>query len=541
MSNRTWWQDAATYQVYPRSFQDTNGDGEGDLRGVIQRLPYLKNLGIDAIWLSPFYKSPNKDGGYDVADPRAVDPRFGTLDDAKELIDRAHDHAIRLIVDIVPNHFSSDHIWFQEALKASPGSSARNRFHFYEGRGAGGDQPPNNWNSLFGGPSWTRVIESDGKFGEWYLHLFDSSQPDLNWKNAEVRADFEKTLRFWLDLGVDGFRIDVAHGLAKDEILVDHPDPEGLTRALRLDVTDISKANREALLSNIPFFDRDGVHEIYREWRRVLNSYSGDRMAVAEAWVHPSARAARYIRSDELHQIFNFDFLMIDWDAATIKEAIDRTIAEVGAVGGSPTWVLSNHDSSRVVSRLGDERKARALALLTHSLPGGIYVYQGEELGLADVALPDESRQDPVFFRTNGSDKGRDGCRVPLPWDASKPNYGFTTGTPWLPQPIGWESKSVDVEEADPTSFLNFYRKSLKVRKEHQALGGNGLITWHPAPAGVLYFSRESSLGVVANTTDDEIALEVVATAILHQSNPGVQITENQLILPAHTTAWLAI
>jgi alpha-glucosidase len=539
MPDKTWWRDAAIYQIYPRSFQDTNGDGEGDLAGAIQHLPYLKKLGVDAIWLSPFYKSPNKDGGYDVADPRDVDPRFGTLDNAKELVKQTHSHGIRIIFDIIPNHFSSEHIWFQEALRSTPGSAARNRFHFYDGRGEGGKQEPNNWNSLFGGPSWTRVIEADGTPGQWYLHLFDSSQPDLNWDNPDVRADFEKTLRFWLDLGVDGFRIDVAHGLAKDEILIDHHDPEGLSRALRLDLTDISKKDRNALLSDIPFFDREGVHEIYREWRKVLNSYSGDRMTVAEAWVHPSARAARYVRSDELHQIFNFDFLMIDWDAHTIQEAINRTLAEAGAVGAPATWVLSNHDSARVVSRLGDEGKARALALLTHSLPGGIYIYQGEELGLPDAALPDEMRQDPAYFRTKGADKGRDGCRVPLPWDSSEPNFGYTTGKPWLPQPIDWKVKSVDVEEADSASFLNFYRRSLKLRKEHPALGGEGAITWHPAPVGVLHFSREPGLIVAANTTANQVTLEVAATTVLHQSAPAAGLSNQTLTLPAHTTVWL--
>jgi alpha-glucosidase len=539
MSKKIWWRDAVIYQIYPRSFLDTNGDGEGDLAGVIQGLPYLKKLGVDAIWLSPFYKSPNKDGGYDVADPRDVDPRFGSLADAKEMIKQSHAHGIRIIVDIVPNHFSSDHVWFQEALRSSPGSAARGRFHFYDGRGEGGNQPPNNWNSLFGGPAWTRLVESDGTAGQWYLHLFDSSQPDLNWENPDVRADFVKTLRFWLDLGVDGFRIDVAHGLVKDEILIDHPDPAGLSRALRLDITDISKEDRAALLNNIPFIDREGVHEIYREWRRVLNSYDGDRMTVAEAWVHPSARAARYVRPDELHQIFNFDFLMIEWDATVIREAISRTLVEVGAVGAPATWVLSNHDSARVVSRLGDESKARALALVTHALPGGIYIYQGEELGLPDADLPDEARQDPGFLRTKGGEKGRDGCRVPLPWDSGKPNFGYTTGKPWLPQPSEWKDKSVAAEEIDASSFLHLYRRSLELRKEHPALGSEGEITWHPAPAGVLHFSREPGLIVAANTTDTSLQFDIAASTVLHQSGSGAVLTNHTLTLTAHTTVWL--
>ncbi len=541
MPGNAWWRDAAIYQIYPRSFQDTNGDGEGDLQGVIQRLPYLKQLGIDAIWLSPFYKSPNRDGGYDVADPRDVDLRFGALDDAKELIWRAHEEGIRIIVDIVPNHFSSDHIWFREALAAAPGSSARNRFHFYEGRGPGKSEPPNNWHSLFGGPAWTRVVEPTGEYGQWYLHLFDQSQPDLNWENPEVQADFEKTLRFWLDLGVDGFRIDVAHGLVKEQINVDHPDPEGLARALRQDITDISKEDRAALLRDIPFFDREGVHGIYRKWRKILDSYSGDRMAVAEVWVQPSSRAARYVRSDELHQVFNFDFLMVDWDADSIRKVISQTLIDVGSVGAPPTWVLSNHDSARVVTRLGDERKARALALLTHALPGGIYIYQGEELGLPDADLPDEVRQDPVYFRSRGAEKGRDGCRVPLPWEESEPNFGFSTEKPWLPQPVEWSAKSVSHEEADQASFLSMYRRNLMLRREIPALGGEGGITWQPAPAGVLHFSREPGLIVAANITDDEVRLDVDATKILHQSGLDARLSGRTLVLPADTTVWLEV
>lgn len=502
MPGNAWWRDAAIYQIYPRSFQDTNGDGEGDLKGVIRRLPYLKQLGIDAIWLSPFYKSPNRDGGYDVADPRDVDPRFGSLDDAKELILRTHEEGIRIIVDIVPNHFSSDHIWFQEALVAAPGSPARNRFHFHEGRGPGKSEPPNNWYSLFGGPAWTRVVEPTGEYGQWYLHLFDESQPDLNWENPEVQADFEKTLRFWLDLGVDGFRIDVAHGLVKDQINGDHSDPEGLARALRQDITDISKQDREALLRDVPFFDREGVHDIYRKWRKVLDSYAGDRMAVAEVWVQPSSRADRYVRSDELHQVFNFDFLMVDWDADSIRKVISQTLIDVGSVGAPPTWALSNHDSVRVVTRLGAERKARALALLTHALPGGIYIYQGEE---------------------------------------SEPNFGFSAGRPWLPQPIEWGAKSVSREEADPASFLSMYQRSLRLRREIPALGGEGAITWQSAPVGVLHFSREPGLVVVANTREVEVRLAVDATKILHQSGLDARLSGRTLVLPADTTVWLEV
>ena len=537
---KTWWRDAAIYQIYPRSFQDTNGDGEGDLAGVIERLPFLAGLGVDALWLSPFYKSPNRDGGYDVSDPRDIDPRFGSLVDAKELILKTHEHGMKIIFDIVPNHFSSDHIWFQEALKSKPGSPSRNRFHFYDGRGPEGNEPPNNWNSVFGGPSWSRVKEADGSLGQWYLHLFDSSQPDLNWENPEVAEDFEKTLRFWLDLGIDGFRIDVAHGLAKDAISQNHPDPEGLTRALRLDVVDMEKTVRENLLKDIPFFDRDGVHQIYRQWRKILDSYEGDRMSVAEILVFPTIRGTRYVRPDELHQIFNFDFLVAPWDATMIKESIDRTLREVATVGAPATWVLCNHDSSRIVSRLGDSDKAKALSMILHALPGGLYIYQGEELGLPDADVPSEFRQDPVFFRSNGSDNGRDGCRVPLPWLSAAENYGFSTGSPWLPQPKAWADYAVDVESADPNSFLNFYKKSLALRKSHPALGGEDSIQWIESPESVLHFQRSLGLQIIANLGAETYSLNFTSEVeILHSSQVEIVVQDGVLNVPSNTTVWL--
>lgn len=543
-----WWRNSAIYQVYPRSFQDSNGDGEGDLRGVISRLGYLKELGIDAIWLSPFYRSPNKDGGYDVSDPRDVDPRFGNMKDAEDLINAAHQHQIRIIVDIVPNHFSTEHLWFKEALASAPGSSARNRFHFYDGRGQSGEIPPNNWNSIFGGPAWTRITESDGRPGQWYLHLFDSTQADLNWDNGDVREDFERTLRFWLDKGVDGFRIDVAHGLVKDEILKDHRDPEALSRALRLDVSGMSREEREALMSDVPFFDREGVHEIYREWRRILDSYPGERMSVAEAFVYPSVRGSRYVRNDELHQIFNFDFLIADWDASILKSAIDKTLREVSSVSAPPTWVLCNHDSPRVATRLGGGsigiRKARAMALLIHALPGGIYIYQGEELGLEDAALPDEARQDPVFFRTKGADKGRDGARVPLPWN-SDPTFGFSSGKSWLPIPEIWRGKDVENQKSDSSSSLSLYKESLRIRSEHPALQKSDnhdsaqSLTWLPAPEGVLVFRREPGFILVANTTDQMQTLNIVGELLLASSS-GVMCQDESFSIPSHTTCWIS-
>ncbi len=539
-----WWSNSAIYQVYPRSFQDTNGDGEGDLVGVISRLSYLKSLGIDAIWLSPFYLSPNNDGGYDVADPRAVDPRFGSMEDAVNLIKAAHKSDLRIIVDLVPNHFSTEHQWFKAALQSLPGSLERSRFHFYDGRGESGEIPPNNWCSIFGGPAWSRVKEVDGKPGQWYLHLFDSTQADLNWENDEVKKDFEKTLRFWLDKGVDGFRIDVAHGLVKEEIFKDHRDPEGLTRALRLDVSDMDRVERESLLADVPFFDREGVHEIYRSWRKILDSYEGQRMSVAEAWVHPSSRAMRYVRSDELHQIFNFDFLIAPWDAEFLVSAIKKTLDEVRQVGASPTWVLSNHDSPRLVSRLGGgelgRQRARAMALLTHGLPGGIYIYQGEELGLEDGQLEDKDRQDPVFFRTKGVDKGRDGARIPIPWSSQLPNYGFTTTRPWLPIPSNWQEHCVEAQ-IGVDSHLTFYRQSLHVRKLlSRQLPASNAITWITTPEGVLAFSRGDDFLLYANTTGQSHQLKLESDSqIILASSTQAHLEAKTLTLPAQSTVWL--
>jgi len=528
-----WWRDAVIYQIYPRSFRDSNGDGEGDLAGITEGLPYLASLGIDAIWLSPIYRSPNNDGFYDVADPRDIDPLFGTLSDAELLIKEAHEAGLKVIFDIIPNHFSSSHAWFQAALNSAPGSAERARFHFYDGRGEKGELPPNNWNSLFTGSAWTRVPD-----GQWYLHLFDSSQPDLNWENAEVHADFEKTIRFWLDRGVDGFRIDVSHGLVKENILEDHRDPDMLTKALRIDTSDVTTEQRADLLSDMPFFDRDGVHEIYRAWRAIFDEYK-NRMTVGEAFVYPTSRLANYVRPDELHQIFNFDFLLIDWNAEKIKEAASRVIAELATVGAAPTWALNNHDSPRLVSRLGSPDKARALSLLTAALPGSLYIYQGEELGLPDGDMPVSARKDPIAIRSKGADLGRDGCRVPLPWSSHQPNFGFTSGAPWLPQMASYGDYAIESEVHDPHSSLNFYKKMLEIRRDHPALGGEGSVTYLESKPGVIAFSRVPGFIVVANTNDDRIVMEVEATSVLHQSGAGVGLAAGVLTLPAHTTVWL--
>ncbi len=512
-----WWKEAVFYQIYPRSFFDSNGDGEGDLPGITAHLEHVRDLGADAIWLSPFYTSPNKDGGYDVANPRDVDPRHGNLNDAEKLFARAKELNLKILVDIVPNHFSDAHPWFAQALASPKGSAERSRFHFYEGKSA--TTPPNNWISLFGGSAWTQVED-----GQWYLHLFDSSQPDLNWENEDVKRDFEKTLRFWLDLGVDGFRIDVAHGLVKENILADHYDPQGLSDALRLDVEMTAEA-RGTLLASVPFFDRDGVHEIYREWRKLFDSYNRDVMAVAEAWVHPPERSTLYVRPDELQQVFNFDLLVAPFDDQELFACVDRTVTLIGGVGASPTWALSNHDTPRVVSRAGKDQ-ARALAIFTFGLPGSCYVFQGQELGLPDAHLEDSDRQDPAFFRTKGVQKGRDGARVPLPWDGSTTPFGFTSGKPWLPVPQEWQSLSVAAETGQEESSLELYRRALKVRKNLSS--GLSSFAWTQTPdgSGVISYRRGSTLVVLNTSTEakrieiDENSTVVLASNVALQGAP---------------------
>ncbi|WP_405536269.1 glycoside hydrolase family 13 protein [Streptomyces sp. NBC_00075] len=516
-----WWRQAVIYQVYPRSFADADGDGLGDLKGITERLTHLAALGVDALWLSPFYPSELADGGYDVADYRDVDPRLGTLDDFDAMVAEAHRLALKVMVDIVPNHTSRRHVWFEEALRSAPGSPARDRYVFRDGKGEHGELPPTDWQSVFGGSAWKRVEPDQAPDGQWYLHLFTPEQPDLNWANEEIRADFRTTLRFWSDRGVDGFRIDVAHALAKD---------------LDVPLRDLGapELSAEAALATLPpgthpFFDRDEVHEIYRDWRKILDAYTPPRMAVAEAWV-PGARRALYARPDELGQAFNFEYLQASWDAEQLKQVITDSLATARSAGASATWVLSNHDVVRHASRLSlppgtdpntwllsdgtapplDERaglrRARAATLLMLALPGSSYVYQGEELGLPEVAdLPPEALQDPIWEQTAHRNKGRDGCRVPLPWTTTGPSYGFGAGAAWLPQPPHFASYAVQAQDGIEGSTLELYRTALALRR--RLLDGEDL-TWTPEPApGVLDFTRTDGWRCVANLSDAPVPL----------------------------------
>lgn len=529
-SDDDWWRSAAIYQVYLRSFADANGDGIGDLAGLRQRLPYLRDLGVEALWLTPFYPSPMIDGGYDVADYRDVDPMFGTLTEFDEVVVDAHALGLRIIVDLVPNHTSSVHPWFQAALAAAPGSPERARYHFAAGRGTAGELPPNDWESIFGGPAWTRLPD-----GQWYLHLFDSAQPDLNWRNPEVRAEFEEVLRFWLDRGVDGFRIDVAHGMIKAEGL---PDVGFGQQTGQRQVELLGK-------SRLPYFDQDEVHDIYRAWRPILDSYPGGRMAVAEAWAETPQRLARYIGPDELHQAFSFDFLDAHWSADSFREVIDSALAESAVINAPTTWVLSNHDKQRHVTRYGDGpaglRRARAAALLMLALPGCAYVYQGEELGLPEVLdLPDDLRQDPQYLRTGQS---RDGCRVPIPWSGELAPYGFSpdgSAPSWLPAPATWRELSVAAQNGAPDSTLELYRTALRIRRAHPALSTAAAhLGWEETQPGVLAFTRTAdgtALTCVVNISDapavsTEYGEPLVASAALTREG-------SSYLIPVDAAAW---
>ncbi|MER6501746.1 glycoside hydrolase family 13 protein [Streptomyces sp. NPDC001455] len=553
-----WWQDAVIYQVYPRSFADGNGDGMGDLAGVRGKLPYLKDLGVDAVWLSPFYASPQADAGYDVSDYRAIDPMFGTLLDADALIRDAHELGLRIIVDLVPNHSSDRHDWFRRALAEGPGSALRDRYHFRPGKGERGELPPNDWESVFGGPAWTRTTNPDGTPGDWYLHLFAPEQPDFNWEHPAVADEFRSILRFWLDMGVDGFRVDVAHGLVK---------APGLP--------DIGGHDQLKLLGNdvMPFFDQDGVHEIYRSWRTILDEYpvkkgpegpssqgrwwaTGGRILVAEAWTPTVERTARYVRPDEMHQAFNFQYLTTDWDAAALREVIDTSLAAMRPVGAPATWVLSNHDVTRHATRFanppglgtqirtpGDRelglRRARAATLLMLALPGSAYVYQGEELGLPDVTdLPDEVRQDPSFFRAEGQDGFRDGCRVPIPWTRDGGSYGFGGGGSWLPQPDGWGELSVEAQTGVTGSTLELYRAAIAARRAHPGLGAGASVEWLQAPEGLLILARPGFVCTV-NTTDRPVRIPVRGSVLL--SSSPVVTDGAEIDLPADTTVWWTV
>jgi alpha-glucosidase len=533
-----WWRDAVVYQVYVRSFADANGDGSGDLAGVRARLPYLHDLGVDALWFNPWYPSPLADNGYDISDYRSIDPAFGTLAEAEQLIAEARALGIRTIVDIVPNHVSNEHPWFSAALASPPGSPERARFWFRPGTGPDGNLPPNGWQSIFGGGAWTRTEDEDGAPGEWYLHLFAPEQPDLNWTHPDVWAEHEDVLRFWFDRGVAGVRIDSAGLLVKDPLL--------------------SEETAESAPGEHPFTDRDEVHDIYRQWRAVADGYDEPRVLVGEIWLPDAERLTRYLRPDELHTAFNFDFLACPWEPDRMRASIVSALDANALVDAPATWVLSNHDVTRPVTRYGREdtsfafeskragtptdlelgtRRARAAALLAMALPGSMYIYQGEELGLPEVEdIPPDRRQDPMWLRSGGVDPGRDGCRIPVPWAGDKPPYGFSgegAAPPWLDPPDGWAPLTVAAQSELPTSMLSLYRAGLRLRRATPELG-DGSLRWLPSADAVVAFARGENFACLVNFGREPIELPVGA---------DVLIASNDLeggALPQDTTVWLS-
>jgi alpha-glucosidase len=538
LDDPTWWRHAVIYELYPRSFADGDGDGTGDLAGARSRLPYLRDLGVDAVWFTPWYRSPLADGGYDVEDYRAIDPRFGTLADAEAFIADALALGIRTIVDIVPNHVSARHPWFQAALASGPGSPERARFWFHPGRGDDGAGMPTAWRSPFSGTTWTRTTTADGRPGEWYLHLFDAQQPDLNWDHPDVRREHEDVLRFWFDRGVAGVRIDSAALLVKDPMLPEVPEAPGP--------------------GEHPTQDRDELHAIYRAWRRVADSYPGTRILVGEVWLPDVDRFARYLRPDELHTAFNFDFLARPWQADALRASIDATLAAHAPIGAPATWVLSNHDVTRPVTRYGREdtsfafvtkrqgvptdlglgrRRARAACLLVAALPGSLYLYQGDELGLDEVTdLPSEQITDPMYHRSGGADPGRDGCRVPLPWSGAERPFGFSppeaTAPTWLRQPDHWAALTVEAQLADPASMLRLYRETLRIRRIEPGLRESAF-AWLPSAPDVLAFTRGDRFVSVTNLSSASVALP---------RHRGVLLLSGPLVdgrLAPDTTAWL--
>ncbi|HEX7352418.1 glycoside hydrolase family 13 protein [Brachybacterium sp.] len=546
-----WWRQAAVYQIYPRSFADGNGDGIGDLRGIISRVPYLAGLGVDAVWLSPFYPSALADGGYDVDDYRDVDPKIGTLEEFDEMVAALHGAGIKLIVDVVPNHSSDRHEWFREALDSPRGSDARARYIFRDGKGEHGEEPPADWTSIFGGPAWTRVPD-----GQWYLHSFASEQPDFDWTHPEVHADFLQTLRFWSDRGVDGFRIDVAHGLAKD--LGEELPSRAELKAMPKDGTH-------------PLWDRDDVHEIYAEWRAVFDEYDPPRIAVAEAWVETSERRAKYASPEGLGQAFNFDLMEADFDAGHFRDIVTDNLAQSEVTGSSTTWVFSNHDGVRHATRYGlppragsgekhgaawvlaggpedgidrelGLRRARAATMFELALPGSAYLYQGEELGLHEVAeIPDAQRQDPAFWRTSPEDRGfdglgRDGCRVPLPWTREGTSFGFGSGGAHLPQPEWFGDSSVEAEDGVPGSTLEMYRAALRLRR---VLQGAETLHWDEELSTGDVLAVERPGGWLSVTNFGAAPVTLPDGEVLLSSAPLAGRDGDVQELPGATTVWL--
>ena len=562
-THRAWWKDALIYQVYPRSFADGNGDGIGDLQGIIDHLDYLQGLSVDGIWMSPCFPSPQRDHGYDVSDYFDINPEYGDLQLFDDLVAEGRKRGIRIMLDVVPNHCSIDHEWFQAALKAGRGSPLRERFYFRDGRGENGELPPNNWMSIFGGAAWSRVTEPDGTLGQWYLHVFDAGQPDMNWEHDDVKKHFDDMLTFWFDRGVEGFRVDAVAVVGKTAGLPDGPEPLP------------GESAAAAATRNTHFQHQEVAHGYWRRWRALIDRYEAEHpgrelVTVSEAYTSGDPmQLLRYVQPDQFHQSFAFDLMLAPWIARHIREATDGVYRTLSENGASLSWTLNNHDTQRSVTRYGRAnadseesftgnnlvyndsdvdlalglRRHRAMLLYVAALPGAFYLYQGEEMGLPEwLDLPDDRREDPVFLRTGGKEKGRDGCRVPLPWSSDPTtSFGFSTppvtGAPWLPQPTWWGDFNMAEHDGVFGSVLELYREVLAKRRE---IDKASELIWmlHDDPAfadDVVAFRRGTVL-VVMNVTSRDVKIpeSVIGSAsVWARSEP---VSGN--VIPANSAVW---
>ena len=557
-TNQHWWTEAVVYQIYVRSFADSDGDGIGDLDGIRARLDHLVELGVDAFWLNPCYPSPQLDHGYDVADYTDIEPDYGDLATYDRLVTEATARGLRVVMDVVPNHCSSEHPWFRAALAAPRGSSERARFYFRDGRN-GGTDPPNNWHAVFGGSAWTPVGD-----GQWYLGTFTPHQPDFDHTCRDVEELFAGALRFWFDRGADGFRVDAVTPVGKAAELPDAPPaPEGLRE------TDVAFQNPYTTF-------RPEGHDVWRRWRRTIDDYMAehpdrDLMMVAEAYTprRPDL-LMEFARPDEFHQCFSFDLLLNPWDAASIRQAIGDQLLLLDERQIVPTWTLNNHDCQRIVTRLGradatephsysgnpmvytdapvDEhvgrRRARAQIAMLLALPGSVYLYQGEELGLPEVLdLPADARQDPVFARTGGAEIGRDGCRVPIPWTTDPAgSHGFSpphgNAPPWLPQPEGWGGLALDAQRGVAGSMFEHYRELLALRRR-LAVPQGASAELVDVGDGLVGVRRGDLLAVLNPTAEARAADGTAGMQVVVSSAPLDGEPSGDVVVPADSAVWL--
>ena len=512
---KPWWHNSVGYEVYLRSFADSDGDGVGDLAGVTQRLDYLRELGIDLIWITPFYPSPMVDFGYDVSDYCDVDPLFGSIRDFDRLVAEAHDRELRVVIDLIPNHCSDQHVWFRNAVE-DPDSSYRDYFIWRPPAADGG--PPNNWRSNFGGQAWTLEPLS----GEYYLHLFLPEQPDLNWRNPAVQREFIRILRYWLAKGVDGFRIDVAHALVKDLELRDNVQHRDVA-------LDAPRREQWAAFDHLYDVGQVETPDIYKRWRSIVEDH--DAVLIGETYVLDASLFGSMLRGDGLHHGFWFKPMFIDWDPRQIRRALSDALDAVDP-DAMISWVTSSHDDPRAATRFGGgdlgRERALALSMLLFCLPGLPFLYQGEELGLVDGVVTEDERADPV-----GADVslGRDGCRTPMPWEPG-PGFGFSDATStWLPHGGRRDQDTTHVQRADPRSWFHKFRALIALRKTHATLRGPD-VEWIETTDGSVSF-RRGAIYVTANAGEHPVVLGVEGDVLFSTTGRSGTAMASTVLEPA--------